>query len=859
MHLSNLPKLTALVIFLVLGLQNELVQATPQTQKTDSADFADAIDNPAFSPELSADSLLRDSQQAADSLMRPSIEHSSLLDAFTVKFRGQKNLGQTGGHLVLNQKHEIMGVHFPEGAKLTVDLYKAGDKESLYHSDCRLEKSGGSAFTRIEVIDPGGYTFQGEGDYELRFTLDGEVITTLPFNVFFKKNDDAFDSKTYTFVDGDWSSLSYLSFSAESDVAPLKFNTWTRKVVFTTTPAASKMDITLLQGDEVVAVTAQGTIAWPEWQTREKTFAFPANQGGQVFNNTDLLKRSGKHTVRVEIEGKAHQYFNFEIRSGKIIRHPREAADYRDRTRSLCTRKIRLGLEETSHLFWLERSDSSESTSAPATAGPSAATKSKWVVQPDIDVNRPFQLKQTNIRMRKDMPVSIGDGIVAYATGRQGVGYFVVGEDKPKSIKNGQQFRGDLFFACGKLIMLATRNNVSVFSTQNGRSVDIPDDEIHLSYQTHALYGPRKVDADGYLIATVNVPAKLKSKTIINVIDMSGDNRPIIIPIKNSDFELRDISSIKVNAAAGKVAVGSKRRGAIYVADVASGATFKKYDVSGFDSFGEADMVLTDSHILYTDAAGYANVRLLDLATGDVTMPNLSQFGGGWGPVGASNGTRIAWSIKEPRNGWAFGDLKDGTEELPHQSTGQRDSNGTLGSGRSMAMASDGTVFIAGTRSVSQSNCLQFNQNGVWKMVMTADGKPVPAIDVAAGNSMVVFKSGKPSTSSEVNLAYATFGSEVEVSSPAVVDVGNEATNQSSDEEKVDEAKTPQDRAMEIENEIDRERMKVARETEETIFNALKLSMSESDAKKRARETALNGLKASGGEHLIEAYKEGWK
>ena len=149
MHLSNLPKLTALVIFLVLGLQNELVQATPQTQKTDSADFADAIDNPAFSPELSADSLLRDSQQAADSLMRPSIEHSSLLDAFTVKFRGPKNLGQTGGHLVLNQKHEIMGVHFPEGAKLTVDLYKAGDKESLYQSDCRLAKSGSSEFTRI--------------------------------------------------------------------------------------------------------------------------------------------------------------------------------------------------------------------------------------------------------------------------------------------------------------------------------------------------------------------------------------------------------------------------------------------------------------------------------------------------------------------------------------------------------------------------------------------------------------------------------------------------------------------------------------------------------------------------------------
>ena len=274
---------------------------------------------------------------------QPAIEHSSLLDAFTVKFKR--------GQMILNQKHEIMGVFFPEGAKLAVDLYQAGKKKSLYHSDCRLAKSGTSVFTLIEVIDPSGFKFQSEGDYELRFALNGNVISVLPFNVFFKKKDDDFDPQTYTFVDGDWSKLSYLSFSADDEASPLKFNTWTRKVVFTTTPKATKMDVTLLQGDEVVAVAAQGTVAWPEWQSREKTFAFPTNQGGKVFNGADLLKRSGKHTVRVDLDGKPHQYFNFEIQNGKIVAHPRQASGYKDRTRWLCPRKIRLGLNETLSLI----------------------------------------------------------------------------------------------------------------------------------------------------------------------------------------------------------------------------------------------------------------------------------------------------------------------------------------------------------------------------------------------------------------------------------------------------------------------------------------------------------------------------
>lgn len=800
------------------------------------------------------------SQESPAQTRKPAIEYSSLLNAFTVKFRGERGQGKTGGYLVLNQKHEIMGVFFPENAKLDCQLVKSGSDQAIYKADCTLRKAGG-VFTMISAGKNEGYTFKEEGDYELRFLLNGEVITRLPFNVFFKKQDDDFDPRIYTYVDGDWSSLSYLSFASDKDVSPLKFNTWTRKVVMTTTPEPSKMTVTLMQGDEVVAVTPPGTIAWPEWQTREVTFSFPTNQGGKVFNNKDLLKRSGSHTVRVDVDGKPHQYFNFEVSDGKIIGHDRQAMGYSPRADWLCPRKIRLGLEATSHVFWMERANAaaaSEPNSNPSASTSNVTKNPNWVVESKIDPNRPFEIVNTNIRMRKDMPYSIGDGIVAYATGGRGVGYFVVGEDKPRSIENGQSFRGDLFFACGKLIMMATRNNVTVYSTEVERSVEIPADEIFLNYQTHSLYGPRMADADGRLVATVNEPSKLKSKSIINVIDLSGDNKPIVIPIKNADFELRDVTSVKVNASAGTVAVGSKRKGAIYVANISPNSKFKKYDISGFDSFGEADMVLTKKTILYTDAAGFANVRMLDLKTGEVTMPESSQYGGGWGPVGDSNGSLFAWAIKEPRNSWAIG----GVDAMPLDNSGAKSplgNYGALGEGRSMAMATDGTVFIAGTRSISESNCLQAKSNGKWQMVVGPEGNPVPAIDVIAENSIIVFKTGKPSTSSEVKLSYATHGTKVKLPSAATGSVSDGARPNGSTKNGTVAKQVADSNPHVSTSDIDKAFLAEIINNEKTIYEALKSSLSEEEARKRSRDAGLNALKASGREHLIEAYKKTWK
>ena len=119
---------------------------------------------------------------------------------------------------------------------------------------------------------------------------------------------------------------------------------------------------------------------------------------------------------------------------------------------------------------------------------------------PSADPKRPFELVQTNILTRRDTPISAGDGIVAFATGRNtGVAYFRVGEDRHQSIPNGQQYRGDLFHVCGKKIVLANRNHLFVFDTETGKTASVAPVDIHMRYQKAALYGPRLVDADGYL------------------------------------------------------------------------------------------------------------------------------------------------------------------------------------------------------------------------------------------------------------------------------------------------------------------------------------------------------------------------
>ena len=376
-------------------------------------------------------------------------------------------------------------------------------------------------------------------------------------------------------------------------------------------------------------------------------FSYPVEQGGQKYAFADLVKNDGEYVIIVKMDGRDYGHYPISVQGGKVVPHPRQTMTHTPRTEWLVPRR-NSGLDSADPIFYLPRSASS--TTAPVKTDTNVrATKGKsWEVIPDADPQRPFQLVHTKVMTRRDTPLAVGDGIIAFATGRQGVAYLKVGELQQRSIPDGQTYRGDLFYVCGKKIVLSNQYNLFVHDTVTGATMGIEDHDIHLRYRKHSLYGSRLVDADGYLVATVNDPSRVQDRAVIKILDVS-DDEPQILGIRGS-LPSADVTSVKVSAQHGYVAVSSKRRQAIYVASVADGAELQPYDVSGFDSVGAANMALLDRHVVYQDGAGFPSLRVLDLETGAVVTPAHGQHGGGWGTTVATNGRVTTWPTRDPRS-----------------------------------------------------------------------------------------------------------------------------------------------------------------------------------------------------------------
>ena len=788
----------------------------------------------------------------------PAIEFTSLMKSVKITHRGLKQTDP--GRILFGETFPTNAVFMPADGNLAVVLSKQGSSAPIKRLRCAI-KPHNKVWSTIEVLDAGhGIQLTESGDYRLTFVLNQKPITTMDFSVSIDQGDDAFEPDVYTYASGPWEELAFFHVYENRTDTPLKFNVFTRKYTKTTTPKQSKMTIQLFRGDELVAEAADKVVAWAEWLCHEADLKYPMAQGGRKFSFDDLVKVDGSYTMTTKQDGQLYGNYHFTVADGKIVEHDRQKVGVQPATRWLVPRKISSGLNTHGNVYWLDRSTDAASSHADGSATPpttnSASTNRKrWQVIPTADPGRSFEVVHTRIQTRRDTPIAAGDGIVAYATGRTtGVAYFRVGENQQRSIPNGQQYRSDLFHACGKLIVLANRNNLFVHDTVSARTESIQDSDIHMRYQKGALYGPRFVDADGYLVATVNEPTKVHDRSVIKVLDLSGDE-PSVIAMRNVGFTVDDVSSIKVSAKHGYVAVGSKRQQAIFVAPVAARAELKKYDISGYDSFGEMDMALLDKFVVYQDAAGFASLRVLNLESGDITTPDFSSHGGSWGTTVATNGEIVTWPTRDPRSTFVLSEYFRNTRLLSNSGRDVSDESnyGDFGVGNSAVVAHDGTIFIAGSQSLSASKCLQMAQEGKWNSIRDAHGQPIPAIDVVLGDAMIAFKTGKRSASGPVTISYATFGERIEpipssrsMRTPRSIEPAQPTRPKVTREPKT-ESKTRSRFATEF--------LEQTLENERTIYNALKQSVSEKHARKQAVTAALNGLKKSGNGDLIDEYK----
>lgn len=774
----------------------------------------------------------------------PAIEMTSLLECF--------KLHHKSGRLELNARSGANGAFIPPNAKVQVAISKRGSNSPLVSHPVRA-RSLGKVWSNIQVAGSTHYQFTEAGDYTITYFVNGKPATSFDFTVTVQSSDDPFAPDSTFFVNGPWNDLALLQVVNGKPSTPLTFKFFTRQE--TAQPDNNmKATVELFHEGELIALANPGGVAWSEWSLKEFDFSFPVEQGGRKFTFADLVKNDGDYTITVKLDGQLYGHYAIKVTSGKVAPHTRQLMSRVPSTEWLVPRR-NSSLDSADPIYYLTRSTQGPVTSAAPVADVSESRRDGWEIIPNADPKRPFELVHTKIQTRRDTPLAAGDGIVAFATGRQGVAYFRVGEDKQRSIPNGQQYRGDLFHVCGKLIVLANRNNLFVHDTVSGRTEAIEDSDVHLRYRKGALFGPRYVDADGYLVATVNEPTKVRDRSVIKVLDLSGDE-PQVVSLRGS-LTVDDVSSVAVSAKHGYVAVGSKRKQAIFVAKVAPGAKLKKFDVSGYDSFGEMDMALLDRYVVYQDAAGFSSIRALDLDSGSVITPDYAKHGGSWGTTVATNGHVVTWPTRDPHATFVVSDYFKRTSPLVNsgEQLSPNSYSGKFGQGNSITVAHEGTIFLAGSQSISEKRCLQMSMDDRWVAVTGPDAKPIPAIDVVGGDAMVAFKTGKRSTSAPVTISYITYGEQINYTAPSIDVTEDVQTVTTTPAESPAKKSKPASAGPQID--VAKEAyLATTLDSEQQIYEALKPALGEAKARKKAVETAVRALKANGHEDWIADYKE---
>ena len=775
----------------------------------------------------------------------PAIEMTSLLEAFKLQHHS--------GRLDLNARTGANGAFIPANSKVQVVIARKGSRRPLVSLPVRVRQLG-KVWSNIQVSGATHYQFTEGGDYTITYLVNGKPATSFDFTVNVQAGDDPFEPGSNFFVNGPWNDLGFIQVVNGKQTTPLTFKFFTRQE--TAKPDNNmKATVELFHNGELVARANPGGVAWSEWSLKEFDFSFPVEQGGRKFTFRDLVSNDGDYTITVKMADELYGHYPIEVSNGKVVPHTRQSMKHKPASEWLIPRR-NAGLDSADPIYYLTRTKTSQSTNSVTSSAPAVkandSRRDGWEVIPDADPKRPFQLVHTKIQTRRDSPISAGDGVVAFATGRQGVAYFRVGEDQQQSIPNGQQYRGDLFHVCGKLIVLANRNNLFVHDTVSGRTEAIEDSDVHMRYQKAALYGPRFVDADGYLVVTVNEPTKVRDRAVIKVLDVSGDE-PQVISLRGG-LTVDDVSSVAVNAKRGYVAVGSKRKQAIFVAKVAPGAKLQKFDISGYDSFGEMDMALLDRYVVYQDAAGFASIRALDLDSGKVITPDFGKHGGSWGTTVATNGQIVTWPTRGPHATFVVSDYFKNTSPLTNsgEQVGPTRYNGKFGQGNSVCVAHEGTVFLAGSRSISDKKCLQMSVKDRWVAVTGHDGKPIPAIDVVGGNGMVAFKTGKRSTSGPVTISYITYGEQINYT-PVSNSASTAATASTTAKPQAAQTK-PTSNGPQIDV-VKEAFLATTLDSEQQIYEALKPALGEAKARKQAVDTAVRALKANGHEDWIADYK----
>lgn len=788
----------------------------------------------------------------------PVMEHASLLNSVGVSPEGWLEFGRANDALT--------SVFLPQGSKVTAILTKQGSDTPIHTHQFSIQHVT-EVFARVDAKGAGReFKFSNAGNYSLTFKTGNHVMAAVDFNVYSKTNDDQFDPKSVWYCDGPWSQWAY-AYSKLSDKgnANLQFRMWAKRESFNAGTESDIYDVDLVKEGDVVAEGRGGYISTQRWRNLHFNMRLPESKGGRALTAEQFVAQDGIYSFVVKKNDKLHAVYQMVVKDGRPMMHARQSENYEPRYNYLCPRYAAItdGTDNAGNTVWMNRLDSAAAKLAAngkpaAVKGAGEDVKKRWEGLPKtIDAHRPFNVVVTNVETRTDTHIAAGEDIIAFGTGHPtGVKYLVAGEKQAREIPDGESYRSTIFHVCGKKIVLVRKNQVCVFDTETGKTSEIPTSQINLYNPVGGLHQGNLINADGMLVATVNKATEITDGNIIKVIDVSGD-QPVVIPIKNANYNDRQVSSVALDARNGLVAVSSAEKKLISVAQVAPLANQNVFDMADYRGVNRRQIYIEGTSVTYADS----DLKIRVLTAGSKVPKAITEKGFNTGVNGfiVRKGRLVVTTNEHvgSRYQMVVGDIPQKPAIVNGTGTPIEGTSGKLGFGGCAAITVDKTVFIAGTPSggIGVGEHLQMldNNSGRWIPITNEKGNVISAIDVTNSYCLLAFKSAD--RQGRTTIGYATHGAHIKLQDQLVT--ANESNNNrnSGTHPTTANIQLADDNPYNTHDEIALAKIQSYLETEKNVGEAYVQAFGEKEGAKKTVDTVLKAMKQNGHQDLIEQYK----